>query len=373
MISLFRHGSNIQTFKKFSLENFLTKDSISYVKLATGRSALFYLLNRLEDFRKKHVLLPCYVAEGVIQPFVEAGCSIIFYQLDSKLNPVYDNVDKIMKSLKSPPIIVLIHYFGFPISSKIFGSIFEKHDALVIHDCAHALYNTKDSFGELQSSMDIILYSLNKFLPLVDGAYLLSNIENIELQYMAGNFSELPLEVQGLYLEHLNYAADLFESSDYNNTMDLIKKMEASYNGYYEYIGHSMEFHMQSLVSKNIEENYNHDQLIKQRRSNIELLYNELDSPYFSFVYDKPDSGVFPFAVPARVQSQYRNKILDKLFHDGILLSTLIEKWDFIPDRDKFIEESKFIDEHVLIPINEFISTNEMSVMVEKINNIKIL
>jgi acyl carrier protein len=126
-------------------------------------------------------------------------------------------------------------------------------------------------------------------------------------------------------------------------------------------------------VEQNIEENYNHDQLIKQRRSNIELLYNELDSPYFSFVYDKPDSGVFPFAVPARVQSQYRNKILDKLFHDGILLSTLIEKWDFIPDRDKFIEESKFIDEHVLIPINEFISTNEMSVMVEKINNIKIL
>ena len=83
MLTLFRHASEPAGEKQaFPLPD----AGATACRLATGRSVLLYLIHRLPPSCARTVLLPAYVAEGVIQPVRVAGFEIVFYRLQPDLH-----------------------------------------------------------------------------------------------------------------------------------------------------------------------------------------------------------------------------------------------------------------------------------------------
>src|SRR3546814_7368964 len=65
----------------------------------------------------------------------------------------------------------------------------------------------------------------------------------------------------------------------------------------------------------------------------------------FRSVYPALPPGVAPFCIPERVPAARRDEILEQLFARGIVLSTLQDKWDFIPEgrQAHFTVEAAFL------------------------------
>lgn len=342
----------------------------SLCRLATGRSALLHLIHRLPPSCVRTVLLPAYAAEGVIQPFRAAGFEIALYRLQPDLRPDVDDVASLLQQAGGQAVMVLIHYFGFPARSDALSSVLAQHDAIVVDDLAHAPFTTTADGHFLGESSDLALYSLNKFLPVVDGAILLSNRADIDVAVDEAALPELPEEAQAAYRAHLQAAGALAGCDDPERARQWLRALGESYEQYYATINADLSPHRQSAAARRMEAAFPYRQLIEQRRTNGRLLYEGLQSSAFVPVYPTLADGVVPFCIPARVPAARRDEILERLFARGILLSTLQDKWDFVPAgrESHFAVETAFLREHVLIPVSEFISADAMWYIVEQLN-----
>ncbi|MHB1530116.1 MAG: hypothetical protein ACYCXT_11945 [Acidiferrobacteraceae bacterium] len=344
----------------------------SMCTLATGRSALTHLIRRLPSPHAKTVLLPSYVAEGVIQPFLAAGFSVLFYRLRADLSPMADDIESLLEQIDGTATVVVIHYFGFLQRSPGLSLAIARHNAVVVDDCAHAIFTSSPSGRPLAEEADLCLYSLNKFLPVVDGATLISMRPDVDLALDESQLSELPEEAQQRYQDHLQAGRDIFDSHNPTQAQCFLKELESSYERYYGIINSDLVPYRQSARSRRMAASFPYNRLIQRRLLNSQIVYERLKSPIFTLVYPVLPAGVVPWCIPARVPAPRRSEILDKLFAQDILLSTLQDKWDFIPTlrRDHYMVESAFLDEHVLIPISEFITPAFIQDMVKRLNGI---
>ncbi len=373
MLTLFRIAFEDESLE-IGGEGILIPPSMTTMcRLATGRSALFHLIQRLPRPNAATVLLPSYVAEGVIQPFLTAGFTILFYRLQPDLRPMVEDLRTLLDQVHGVAVVVLIHYFGFPAHSAELSSVLFRYHPVVVDDCAHALFTTTPDRRPLADNADLTLYSLNKFLPVVDGAIIISSRSDIDLSLDEKMLAELPDETQQAYQRHLQAGRELFNSNGSSQAKSILEKLGECYEQYYAVINTELSPFCQSAHSRHIEDNFPFDSLIKKRLINSSILYKELKNPVFSLVHKKLHSGVVPWCVTARVPVEQREEIINDLFDQGILLSTLKDKWDFIPANmdSHFNFESAFIEDHVLIPVSEFISEDSMRFMVEQLNHVK--
>lgn len=366
MLTLFRHAAGTTTED----EGFpLPVHPASQCRLATGRSALLHLIQCLPSSCTRKVLLPAYVAEGVIQPFRVAGFEILFYRLQRDLSPIIEDVSSLLQQVNGQAVVVLIHYFGFPARSEALSSVLMQHDAIMVDDLAHAPFTAGANGRLLGEGAELALYSLNKFLPVVDGAILLSRRTGIDVSADEAALPELSGHAQAAYREHLQAAAAL-AGADPAEAQSWLQVLGQTYEDYYAVINGDLSPLRQSAASRQVEDAFPYRQLIAQRQANSRILYQGLKSPTFELVYPELPEGVVPFCIPARVPTERRSEIMEQLFIGGILLSTLQDKWDFIPEDSQahFAVETAFLREHVLIPVSEFISADAMGYMVEQLN-----
>jgi len=341
-------------------------------RLATGRSAICHMISCLPQPNAKTVLLPAYIAEGVIRPFLNAGFEILFYRLEKDLRPVINDIDRLLERINGLSVTVLIHYFGFSSRSAELSEILGKHNTVVFDDLAHAPF-TMDSSGKLLAEeAELALYSLNKFLPVIDGAILSSKRADMGVAFNESKLSELPVTTQHAYSRHLHAGYDLFKSKDPVQCRQNLEILEAAYEEYYSVINAEIIPFRQSTESSQIEEKFPYNGLIKRRKLNSSLLYETLRSATFTLLHPVLPDEVVPWCIPATVPAYKRVEVLNRLFDQGVLLSVLEDKWDFIPEEksNMFSVEQAFINEHVLIPVSEFISTDAMSDMIDKLNAI---
>jgi dTDP-4-amino-4,6-dideoxygalactose transaminase len=368
MLTLFRHAAAETAWAE--PEAFPLPDAgATSCRLATGRSALLHLIRRLPPACTQTVLLPCYVAEGVVQPFREAGFDIAFYRLQPDLRPVVEDVARLLQQASGQAVFVLIHYFGFSACSEELSSVLMQRDAIVVDDLAHAPFTAGANGRLLGEGAELALYSLNKFLPVVDGAILLSRHPDIDVTVDEAALSELPEVAQTSYREHLQAAGALAKCQP-DEAPPWLQALGDTYERYYAVINGDLSAHRQSTASRLMEAAFPYRLLIERRQAHARMLYEGLKSPTLDLVYPVLPDGVVPFCIPARVPAERRNEILERLFARGILLSTLQDKWDFVPAESaaQFAVETAFLREHVLIPVSEFITVDAMGDMTEQLN-----
>lgn len=372
MLTMLRLSSNLATRATDGTRLTLPTSVTSICRLATGRSALYHLISRLPQAETGTVLMPCYVAEGVIKPFRSAEIKIRFYRLNADLTPCADDVDAILADAVGTVLVVLIHYFGFSAWTDHLRDVLDAHQPIILEDCAHAPLTTTAQGQSLAEHADLALYSLNKFLPVADGAILLSRRDDIDVSMDTDSLPELPKKALDAFARHLAACRALYECTESAQSQAILNDVAAHYEDYYAVINDDLSPHRQSTMSREIEDAYPYVQSVQQRRKNAHYLYKHMETNALIPVHSALPDGVVPFGIPARVPQGRRDEILKILFEHGVLLSTLEDKWNFVPhDRQtQFSFETDFLKDHVLIPISEFITNHEMETMVHELNQI---
>jgi hypothetical protein len=343
-------------------------------KVATGRSAIFYAAVKLFNSGYRTVLLPTYVAEGVIDPFIRSGLSIEFYRLDKDLRPSLEHLELLLNSLGGKAVVFLIHYFGFLAHSEKLMILLTRFDLIVFDDFAHALFSTKKNGEAAFINSDVAIFSLNKFLPLADGAILMSSRTELDININQKSLRDFPEGALTAYKAHLHAVKEFYEADELEAATLAMEKTSNSYEKYYSYIKTDFELYRQSSYSENIEKYFECESLVKNRLRNSQIVYDNLNSNIFTLVHPVMPSGVVPWCLPVRVPKDLRANIRNYFFHNGVFFSVLDNKWNHVPNglSQDFLVESSFLEEHLLVPISEFIDSSKMYKMVMLMNQISI-
>jgi hypothetical protein len=109
--------------------------------------------------------LPSYLCDSVLMPFSKHGCSVRFYPIDDTLE--CSDVSWISE-VEESDVVLGINYFGlvpFP-----HFRILRETGACLIEDLSQALFQPRDP------DADFAVYSLRKFLPVIDGGFLAARV-----------------------------------------------------------------------------------------------------------------------------------------------------------------------------------------------------
>ena len=175
---------NIEKTAK-DINNYKRK-TIFYKSARQGFSEILkFLKNKYNGYT---LLVPAYIGyspnegSGIYDPIIENDISHYFYSIDENINiDVNDYKNKLLKA-KGQVVVLLVHYFGY-VEPKIeeVVKIARENNAIIIEDCAHALYTDyiDRSCGDYS---DVSIYSLHKMLPYKDGGMVrINNPEVIQL------------------------------------------------------------------------------------------------------------------------------------------------------------------------------------------------
>lgn len=133
--------------------------------LASGRDALHWIILSLGLQPGSRILLPSYLCEEVVAPFLSHDFAVDFYGITEDLR--VDAVDLGNRLSAETRAVVYIHYFGFPTEfpKKLVASM--APSAVVIEDASHSFLSRFDG-GQVRG--DVWFASYRKMLPLPDGA-----------------------------------------------------------------------------------------------------------------------------------------------------------------------------------------------------------
>lgn len=368
MLTLLRQGTTPWGGKAAGWDHFRPASRFM-CRLATGRSALAHLAGRVKP---SAVLMPCYVPEGVIRPFVAAGIPIMFYQLGADLSPDPSSVAQVIATAGQRPLVVVIHYFGFPASVEPLRQSVAGHNGLLVEDCAHALVSRAADGTALGSRADFVLYSLNKFLPAPDGAVLLALRNDMDVTLDEASLPPLPFPALSAYADHLRLNADVAACEDGAAAMALLSSSGRAYEAYYREINTDLTVRRQSETAHAVEQGTDFADLAARRHANAVMLSAGLKNPLTQPLFPAIPTGTAPFCLPVRVPPNRRAEISQALMEEGVIASTLVDKWDFIPEDEgsPFAVERAFLAEHLLLPVSEFIEPAEIMAMLSALNHL---
>lgn len=147
--SLWVQGGATETLEDWFRE-FLEVNNV--LAFNSGRSALLSILKSLDLEEGAEVLVPGFTCNALINPILWAGFKPVYVDIDEgSLNTDLDLVEE--KITEKTRVFVAQHTFGLPLDMDRVKDICERHDLILVEDCAHALgaeYRGKKvgSFGD---------------------------------------------------------------------------------------------------------------------------------------------------------------------------------------------------------------------------------
>jgi perosamine synthetase len=326
-----------------------------YIFTESVRGGLESIVELLFAGNPGKVLLPVFIAEGVIRPFRNKNVEIVFYKITSDLDP--DIVDVKTQIVKNPDIkvMVVLHYFGFAYDFSQVRNICSNNKIYLFEDCVHALFSKNKKDGYLGTTGDISFFSLPKVLPVPDGAiFFINNPELIyiksSLKYKRSFSGHLMIALHLIYLLLKNIEVALSYSFLYRLINAFTK---INYGLYYVLLNWSPKPQAVSGFTLRILKNINYDDLIAKRKNHIKNIYNSLDQSNNNQLFKPFDSNLVLTGVP--FISKDSNVFMANLKRNNIESLTYKKRWLFTPveDETRFKSEMYFVNHHFLLPIHE--------------------
>ena len=134
-----------------------------------GRTALGLLCSLLKLGPADEILLPAYNCGAEVDPFVHAGCRVVFYRIDREAR--IDAADILRRLTPATRIVYVTHFFGWPQDIAGLADLCRARNVLLVEDCAQALFSETagNSIGKFG---DAVVHSFVKSLALPDGGAL---------------------------------------------------------------------------------------------------------------------------------------------------------------------------------------------------------
>jgi hypothetical protein len=165
------YSSNQNIDSNFTLEKWLNSNNIRYYSLA--RYALINALKILKIEKGDVVALPEFICRDLISAISSVGATAIFYPVNESLN-----LSSIPKNLYFAKVIIAVNYFGFPQDLLKFKKV-SSRSREIIEDNAHGFLSYDSSGKILGTRTPIGIFSLRKTVPLLNGAAIIVNDNNL--------------------------------------------------------------------------------------------------------------------------------------------------------------------------------------------------
>ena len=171
---------------------------------ASGRAALDAGLPALPLQAGDEIAFPAYHCGTELDAVLAAGLKPRFYSVDRDMRIEPEAIAAVIT--ERTRAVYVIHYLGWPQAVTPLVELCKKHALLLIEDCAQALYSAECE-NELEDSpaaplgrhSAMAIFSLHKFLPLIDGGALRWNLASKSPQGVALLQGDRYARLRGLF------------------------------------------------------------------------------------------------------------------------------------------------------------------------------
>jgi hypothetical protein len=310
---------NIPNESNSQLPKWLSKFG-DVVLTSSGRGAITLLLHQLKP-RFKTVLMPSYICDSVILPFIEQGYRCYLYEINEDLSPNIESIN----SYNEIGVFVHMGYYGFPTNSNLTEVIthLKSQSTVIVEDITHTLFSTYKRF----EGNDYYVASIRKWFGLPSGGLLASTGNSKSIK---SNFSYN----ESFY--NLRKAALLSKSKYVKNGDETLKSLYLDLFAKAEtLLDEDVTPYGIDNLSKDLIVGLDLSGLIKTRKSNYRILVENLkDVNYVDSIFTDIPEEVCPMFYPVFIKNN-RNEIRKKLIEEKVYCPV---HWP-IPDR---IEINKF-------------------------------
>jgi len=139
----------------------------THMYFAMGRDALYAACELLGITKNHNILLPEYICDTALIPFIKQDIEVRFYQLNDDLTLNKNHAASLCD--KNTKAIIAVNYFGIPANLIPFHEFKESRKILLIEDNAQGLFS-RDDEDLLGMRADLGIFSFNKTVSLPSGA-----------------------------------------------------------------------------------------------------------------------------------------------------------------------------------------------------------
>lgn len=318
---------------------------------ASGRGAISLMLENVV-VKAKTVLLPAYICESLILPFIIQGYTCCFYDVNEDLSPILEN----LKICDDIGIFLHMGYYGFPTNGCLADIIkkFKNKGTIIVEDITHTLFSDFERFEE----NDYYVASIRKWIGLPSGGALISPTRTIKgnLQYNEA-FTCIRREALLSKAQYMRGADELK-----HQYLNLFAKAEAildkDFTPYYI-----------DDISKTIINNLDVDALKEKRKANFRILSEGLIGiKYLEPVFRGLTENICPIFYPIYIYKK-RREIRQILIEENIFCPIHWSMPDHI-DYSCFKQAARIYNSVLSIPCDQRYEMEDMERVVSVLKRI---
>lgn len=298
-------GLSESTFESNLNYNWISKGYKDYILLFSGRTALDYILNDIENNKSiKSAYLPSYCCDSLLAAFIERDIKLYFYEVTlNKGNSFFEC--KIEKNIECD-ILITTNYFGFYTYINTDTILYYKErNTIIISDDTHSFLSKDIMFDYV----DYSFASIRKWFNVVSGGVAYKKNDFFQGKETLKN-DYYPIKYKAMQLKQNFIDGDI--SIDKSEFMSLYKEFNDRLNLDYR-------FYNMDDISIRILTNQNIKDIIKKRIDNSCYIIDNLRySKIIKFVNKEITENYVPLFVPIIINSKYRNELKVFLINHSI-------------------------------------------------------
>lgn len=323
------------------------------IMTASGRGAISLVLDDVDaKVKAKTALLPAYICESVILPFVAKGYKCYFYGTNSKLMPIIKDIEF------NNDLGIFLHmgYYGFPTNNNLANvvKLIKNNSTIIIEDITHTLFSDYQRFEE----NDYYVASVRKWFGLPSGGFVASKrLINcrLECNEIFSDVRERALRQKACYM---------------NNTDERVKRqyLDLFIEGE-NFLDNDLTPYDIDNLSINLINGLDKKKIIEKRQSNFNILSEGITGlEYIKPVFDDLSERVCPLFYPVYIRGK-RSVIRQKLIEHKIYCPIHWTK----PRQVNDLKNTEKIYETVLsLPCDQRYDTSDMERVIEIIRGLKV-
>jgi dTDP-4-amino-4,6-dideoxygalactose transaminase len=274
---------------------------------SSGRGAISLLLEEVEKRNiYKVALLPGYICNSVIEPFLRKGYTCYFYDINNNLEPDCENINRFLK--EDLGIFLHMGYYGFPTNDKLSSQImkFREKGTVVVEDLTHTLFSKHEG----SQGSDYYIASLRKWTGIPSGGFLASK-GNIEKRIRREQIKFSNLRKEALLLK-----GDYIKSG----SLDLKERYLDKFREGEDILDEDLSCYSIDDISSTILEGLDAEDLRVRRKRNFMVLLQGIKGfkgKGIRPVFDELPDKVCPFFFPIYIENG-RDEFKKKLINENI-------------------------------------------------------
>lgn len=316
------------------------------------REALFAIAKKNRESERK-ILLPAYTCQTVIDPFLQEGWKIVYYNITNQLR--IDTADLLSKYDDFRPNLCIAHpYYGADLNQEELDALSDLKDdgCILIEDLTQCIFSTQRS-----KIFDYFTGSYRKWFPIPDGAFVIG--KDLSVEVFEENIDFVRPMADAMYLR-----GTFLQTGD-NNIKEISRRVGKVA---ISHISGKIEPHIMSGLSQLLLSRIDIETTKKKRFVNYRFLYDHLQGNSICRPVDRnmDELTCAPlfFPIYMKDRSAFQKRLAQQEIYAPVLWPVHTDAL-LINDRVK-----KIYDEILMLPIDQRYGKDDMKRIVKVINSL---